>query len=439
MGMRDRARHMVQCNPYARNLLRLLEAYVVGPGLKLIHQPRDPEDTSPTTQGVLDRATRLWEDFVQHNQRHYSFREHARRTWRDGECFVRRFEGAAWPPAVRFIDPEAIGPTREHPDSQGILTAAEDVEQPLAYLRLERSTGRLLEQIPESQVLHTRLAVDSNQKRGVTLLTPVLDSLEAYERWIETELTARRLQSSIVLWRKVQGVPTQAAPFASDSALEPWRTTAGGTHEPRIVPGSILTTGQGSDIRFVQPDTNYADAVPLGRMLLLSIAAGAGMPEFMLTSDASNANYASTMVAEGPAVKMFRSEQAFFAEEFSRLWRWVLAVAVHQGELPEDFFERVQPLWCLPELVTRDRPRERLADVRLVEASVLSRAEVARRDGADPEVMGRELARESAGSSPAAEAAPGRLRTSGSATSGSATSGPDASVTAREDTGPRTR
>ena len=29
------------------------------------------------------------------------------------------------------------------------------------------------------------------------------------------------------------------------------------------------------------------------------------MPEFMLTSDASNANYSSTMVAEGPAVKMF--------------------------------------------------------------------------------------------------------------------------------------
>ena len=34
------------------------------------------------------------------------------------------------------------------------------------------------------------------------------------------------------------------------------------------------------------------------------------MPEFMLTSDASNANYASTMVAEGPAMRMFARLQA---------------------------------------------------------------------------------------------------------------------------------
>ena len=34
------------------------------------------------------------------------------------------------------------------------------------------------------------------------------------------------------------------------------------------------------------------------------------MPEFMFTSDASNANYASTLVAEGPAVKMFERLQA---------------------------------------------------------------------------------------------------------------------------------
>ena len=33
---------------------------------------------------------------------------------------------------------------------------------------------------------------------------------------------------------------------------------------------------------------------------LRAIAARLVMPEFMFTSDASNANYASTMVAEGP-------------------------------------------------------------------------------------------------------------------------------------------
>ena len=43
---------------------------------------------------------------------------------------------------------------------------------------------------------------------------------------------------------------------------------------------------------------------------LRAIAARLVMPEFMFTSDASNANFASTMVAEGPAMKMFERLQA---------------------------------------------------------------------------------------------------------------------------------
>jgi hypothetical protein len=139
--------------------------------------------------------------------------------------------------------------------------------------------------------------------------------------------------------------------------------------------------------------------VPLGRLLLLSAAAGSGLPEFMLTSDASNANYASTMVAEGPAVKMFQAEQCFFAREFSRLWRWVMANAVRAGELDEDFFAMFTPRFCFPELVNRDRPRERMADVRLVQSQILSRSEIARRDGVDPELMRRELRLEVPGDS----------------------------------------
>jgi hypothetical protein len=45
-------------------------------------------------------------------------------------------------------------------------------------------------------------------------------------------------------------------------------------------------------------------------------------------------------------------------------------------------------------LVNRDRPRERLADARLCDAGILSKAEVARRDGADPELMRSERAEE---------------------------------------------
>ena len=106
------------------------------------------------------------------------------------------------------------------------------------------------------------------------------------------------------------------------------------------------------------------------------------------------------MVAEGPAVKLFESEQHFFATELEALWRWVMHQGVLQGLLPEDIFEEIGPRWSFPQLVSRDRAKERLADAQLIAAGVLSRAEVARRDKVDPTVMATELADEARRSAP---------------------------------------
>ena len=383
--LRSRARLLVSQNPHARNILRLMESYVTGAGLRLSHQSREDIPTHELDAGsdLARLANRLWKDFLTANVTHYSFQEHARRAWRDGECFIHRYSDYCWPPEVRFVDPETIGSCPGFPASQGILTDPHDVETPSEYLRIDPLNGELAERIPAGEILHTRLGVDSNEKRGVTLLAPILNSLDCYEKWIETELHARKLQSSIVLWRKVQGSPQQVQASATPHST----SGATGMRPERFQPGSILTTNQATEIKFLQPDTNFGDAVPLGRMLLLSVAAGVGLPEFMLTSDASNSNYASTMVAEGPAVKFFQSEQLFFTQEFTRLWKWVMQVAIDQEQLPDDFFERVEPSWTFPQLVTRDRPRERAADAQLVELGVLSRAEVARRDGVEPDRM----------------------------------------------------
>lgn len=388
---RSQARKLVIHNPYGRNILRLLEIYVVGPGLTLSHQNVSPDDD---TRETARDAGRLWDEFLEENRQHFSYREYARRTWRDGECFLRKFSLASWPPTVRFIDPETIGATTQHPDSHGILSEAADVETPVAYLRIDPLSGELLEELPAENVCHTKIGVDSNQKRGLTIFTPILDVLSSYENWRDTELTARKLQASIVLWRKVHGSPSQAAALADATQSSSTTDLFGTMRRERYRAGTILTTSQGTELEFLQPNTNFGDAVPLGRLLLLSMAAGAGLPEFMLTADASNANYSSTMVAEGPAVKLFECEQKFFAGEFKRIWRWVMTEAINHGLLPGDFFDSVLPKWTFPQLVNRDRNKERLADVKLVKANVLSRSEIARREEVDPATMRNEIADE---------------------------------------------
>jgi len=397
--LRDKARQLVAHNPHARNVLRLLEIYVVGPGLRLDHVAPSPQRADALAGAPARKnAGRLWGEFLSANRRHFSFREFARRTWRDGECFLRFFSTGQWPPAVRFIDPERIAETTDEPGSQGILTEPGDVETPVAYLLIDPHNGQLQERIPAEQIIHARINADSNQKRGVTFFSALIDSLSRFEAWLETELTARKLQASIVLWRRVQGGPGQVAKLADalDTGALPASpgNVSGGTRSERYRAGTILTTSHGTELKFLQPDTNFDYAVPLGRTLLLGAAAAAGLPEFMLTADASNANYSSTLVAEGPAVKLFQSEQEFFAGEFNRLWQMVMTEAVSLNRLPENILEHVAPQWSFPKLITRDRPREREADVKLVEANVLSRAEIARRDNADAEQMQREIAAE---------------------------------------------
>lgn len=391
LDLRDRARELVRTNPYARNILRLLEVYVAGPGFKPVMAPR----TSDHRPELLSAAEQLWNEFLQVNRRHFSFRETARRVWRDGECFLRKYALPEWPPVVRYVDPETIGPDADHPDSQGILTDPADVETVWSYLRIDPVTGELAEDIPAEELLHTKIGVDTNEKRGITIFAPVLEGLNSFDRWLDTELQARKLQASIVLWRKIQGSPSQAAAFADQLASQVTQAAGGPQRKERYRPGSIVTTSTGTDLQFLQPKTNFGDAVPLGRLVLLSIAAGAGVPEFMLSSDASNASYSSTMVAEGPAVKLFESEQQFFAAEFGELWQWVMSEAIRLGLLPDGFFTQVQLQWSFPQLVNRDRAKERLADAQLAAARILSRSEVARRDGVDPATMRAEIAAES--------------------------------------------
>lgn len=390
---RSVARHLVQTNPYARNLLRLLEVYVTGPGLQV--DACDLVSDQPHAE-LRKQCDRLWQEFLTANLHHFSFRETARRTWRDGECFLRLFAQPHWPPAVRYVDPERIGPTAQHPDHQGLIPDPSDAERILGYELVDPDTGGWQETVPADQLLHLKINADSNEPRGVTLFAPILDALASFDKWLETELQARKLQSSIVLWRKVHGSPSQitAAVEAAHSATQ--TDPFGPTRKERYRPGSILTTSHGTELQFLSPNTNFGDAVPLGRLMLLSIAAGVGVPEFMLSSDASNANFASTMVAEGPAVKLFEAEQQFFTEELNALWRWVMQQAAEAHRLPADVLDHVAPNWTFPQLVNRDRAQDRLADVQLVSAGILSRAEVARREDVDPAQMAAEIATETA-------------------------------------------
>ena len=115
----------------------------------------------------------------------------------------------------------------------------------------------------------------------------------------------------------------------------------------------------GTDYEFPAAAIDAASYVAVLQAELRAIAARLVMPEFMFTSDASNANYSSTMVAEGPAVKMFDRLQRDMIEDDIELLFRVVGHAVVAGRLPADALSAVDIRAIAPTLAVRDRLRRR--------------------------------------------------------------------------------
>ncbi|HEY4759727.1 MAG TPA: hypothetical protein VIH42_04030, partial [Thermoguttaceae bacterium] len=118
---------------------------------------------------------------------------------------------------------------------------------------------------------------------------------------------------------------------------------------------------------------------------LRAIASRLVMPEFMLSSDASNANYSSTMVAEGPAVKMFERLQHDMLEDDLDVMRRVVFHAVGTGRLPAEALTTVDIRGIPPTLAVRDRLKDAQADQILVRNRAMSVQTMALRHGLDAE------------------------------------------------------
>jgi capsid protein len=166
------------------------------------------------------------------------------------------------------------------------------------------------------------------------------------------------------------------------------------SHFQRYAPGTILDAVAGTDYEFPAAGIDAGRYVAVLQAELRAIASRLVMPEFMLTSDASNANYSSTMVAEGPAVKMFeRLQHEMLEDDIALLWR-VLRHAVECGRLSADVLTSVDIRGVPPSLAVRDRLKDAQADQILVRNGAMSVATMAMRSGLDPEQEQRLIRRQ---------------------------------------------
>ncbi len=379
--IRAQCRSLAVSNEFAINGHENRISYIVGSGhaYRVTAKPgHAADDLARDVQDALNQ-------FVKTNQWHRRQQEIVRRRDRDGEVFLRLFAAPDGTTRVRFVEPAQVSTPPEKADdpaaSFGIHTDPDDVETVLGYY----VDGQWVD---ASEIQHRKANVDANVKRGLPLFYPVRKNLRRAEKLLRNMSVVAEIQSAIAIIRKhsagTRGTIEQFVAGQADASVT--RPGSGKTsHFRRYAPGTILDAFAGTDYQFPAAAIDASRYVAVLQAELRAIASRLVMPEFMLTSDASNANYASTMVAEGPAVKMFeRMQREMIEEDLAVMWR-VVSAAVEAGRLPAEALTSVDIQGIPPSLAVRDRLREAQADQILVRNRAMSIQTMSMRHGLDPD------------------------------------------------------
>ena len=380
--LRDQCRTLAISNEFAINGHENRISYIVGSG----HTYRAAAARGQTAaETLIGEVQSVLDDFVWVNHWHQRQQEIVRRKDRDGECFLRLFPSIDGATRVRFVEPAQIAAPRDRladpSASFGVQTDPNDVETVLGYW----IDGRLVD---AADIQHRKANVDANVKRGLPLFYPVRKNLRRAEKLLRNMSVVAEIQSAIAVIRKHRAAT--AAGLQQFVAGQADLTVASGatgrtSHFRRFAPGTILDAVAGTDYEFPAAGIDAGRYVAVLQAELRAIASRLVMPEFMLTSDASNANYSSTMVAEGPAVKMFdRLQHDMLADDLELLWR-VVGHAVDSGRLPTEALTAVDIRGIPPTLAVRDRLKDAQADQILVRSGAMSVQTMALRNGLDPE------------------------------------------------------
>ncbi len=347
-------RQLERSNPFAINGHENRINYIVATGhtYKAVRKPG-----SQVSDELLRTVQETLDDFVCENRWQQRQQEIVRRRDRDGEAFLRLFLAPDGKVRVRFVEPDQINCPPELTGNQaatfGIETDPDDVETVERYW----VDGR---PVSAAEIQHRKHGVDGNVKRGVPLFYPVRNNLWRAEKLLANMSTVADVQTAIAMIRRHDRATRSAAETFRQATADTTQNASSGDPSflRRYSPGTILDSPKSIEYEFPAAGLDASRYVLVLQAMLRAVASRLVIPEFMLTSDASNASYSSTLVAEGPAVKMFQRWQADMRTDDLAIMQMVVDAAERAGRLPHGVSRLVAIQVGLPRVATRDEVAE---------------------------------------------------------------------------------
>jgi hypothetical protein len=428
--IRGRAHNLVTLTPTHTGVLDALANYVLGPGFTFTARVNGTGPATPEAAELARVAQATIDRFLDDNHFHGALdREAHSRSREDGEAFLVLAPQSRGGVQARFLECEQItqpadprpledwlGCGEEFPSCWkfGVHSPLRETDRALGYHVIYDGTGLDWDYVPVSRMEHFKRNVPANAKRGVSDFFPVLGDLEREAKLRRNTAEGAALQAAIA-WI-LETPPGTLKEAAKSMGSEDFYTVYerpianGGVKRQdvnRYPPGTVLRNSAGVTYK---PGPLGSERNPnfvlVGQYVLRGIAVRWNIPEYLISADASNANYASALVAESPFVKARESDQQFYKRHFrSLLWK-VVRLAWEIGR-----FSRLRTSWDTlrsqveikidaPTVATRDSLKLAQTQEVQIGLGILSRRTAAAQAGLDYDAEIAQGAAESRGPEP---------------------------------------
>lgn len=441
---REFSRYLYNQNTHGRGIIGTIVTYTVGPELKvnITYQVNDggraarlkgsgQEVADKQKVEIEERARAAWQDIYDRPGTQFEVRasECVQRALTDGDALSHVFPSrpradANLSEAAAVNADQTTGPIRAvwrfgesedlktpsnrmsiKPDDvtavdHGVEYKLEDPEHVVGYWF--EGYKKHKEPVPASEIHHLKIGSYLNAHRGVPFLTGhVAERCKQYGEFLDYRIFLAKARTAIaaVIYRN------SAAPN-DKSVVENARTRTENRRQPDgrvkqvekyvLDVASLITLNKEDKVEFLSPNLEAEDSQHDGRAILCSIAAGVGLPEYMVTGDSQQANYASQQIAEARGVATLMVMQRMFLRHIAGIVKRMVIIEMAQDTLEEiaELEKNLRVELTGPTIVVRNRLEEAKSEQIKVLAKLTSRKASMRRLGEDPEAIMQEIAEE---------------------------------------------
>lgn len=179
-----------------------------------------------------------------------------------------------------------------------------------------------------------------DQKRGISILAPVMEQFRQLGRYTEAELTAAVVSGMFSVFVKTAAPTGSVLPGTIPGQIGGQQITPSGTGLTRLQSGMIMDLAPGEDVEFANPNRPNTAFDPFTASILKHIGVGLGLPHEVLVKHFT-ASYSASRAAIMEAWKSFRRRRQWLVtSDCQPVYAWVISEAVARGyiDLP-GFFE----------------------------------------------------------------------------------------------------